>query len=124
MIILAASVYAIQVNSPKICLSSNPISLFPIPLHYVKFAEIPILINLLRPPSRNGSRCKAIPPHMRHKSRSGFILLAFALAFNPAFSQEFILLKNINSGSAGSDPASAVVLNNTVFFVADDGIHG
>jgi ELWxxDGT repeat protein len=54
-------------------------------------------------------------------------LLSIALAENPVFGQTFLLLKDINSGSGDSDPdayATPVVMNDIVYFVADNGING
>jgi ELWxxDGT repeat protein len=52
-------------------------------------------------------------------------LLSIAIVENPVSGQTFLLLKDINSGSGDSDPdAAPVVMNDIVYFVADNGING
>lgn len=54
-------------------------------------------------------------------------VLSIALTGNSVSGQTFSLLKDINSGTGGSDPdkyTSPVVMNGIVYFVADNGING
>ena len=64
---------------------------------------------------------------MRNFYFAAVTVLSIALTNNSVSGQTFLLLKDINSGAGGSDPdavATPVVMNDIVYFVADNGING
>ncbi|MEO5563781.1 MAG: ELWxxDGT repeat protein [Chitinophagaceae bacterium] len=62
---------------------------------------------------------------MRRLPFVNFLLLLLTLTFQlTSFSQTFTLLKDINPDPTGLDDFSPINVNGTVFFTANDGVHG
>lgn len=52
------------------------------------------------------------------------LFFCFACAFLLSRAQELSLIKDINPGSAGSNVSYLTIVNNTLFFAANDGVNG
>src|SRR5687767_9483847 len=53
-----------------------------------------------------------------------FLLLAILLYQLPTFGQSFSLLKNINPDGAALEDLFPINVNGTIYFEANDGVHG
>lgn len=61
--------------------------------------------------------------HTRHSMKKLYFLTSL-LSFFAAGAQQFTLIKDINPGTATSNICYLTSVNNTLFFAANDGVHG